>query len=396
VYAWSIGGSFDAYAGIQSATFTIFEGSHKNWLYRVYQTIESRHAIAKHAFEQQQQQQQAAASEQEQFRASLTTYDGRICLSSRKPCRYEYKPYLLKILVSATLTHNPKVISSLKLNNPFYFGTNTDKEYLIPSSIAQYFIVRKNNKLVEFLALIATLHSQKKQAVCFCNTVQIAHRLRRVVEIAFRHVHQQEFKVAEFSRLVSPRERPHILRRFRAKEIDLLICSNAMARGLDIPSLECVINYEFPNNAETYVHRIGRTARGIGTGAAYTLIFAPQKKNLLQMLQSVENGDKLQQHLLNVDAIIFHKKYVQLYCAVLEEVLMKEDAAELEESQSLKMKDVKLMIEDAERKLKELAEEEVAEEEQKFKDIDRDSGEIAEETEEDETVVIAKVFDEIK
>lgn len=51
-----------------------------------------------------------------------------------------------------------------------------------------------------------------------------------------------------------------------------MICTDAMARGIDIPDVQCVVSYEMPPSTKIYVHRIGRTARAGKTGFAYTIL----------------------------------------------------------------------------------------------------------------------------
>ena len=159
---------------LDEADRLLMEGSYSDWLFRVYHILESRQMIEKHKFESQRNSVKCN-------KTKFKKYNNKICLTSRKSSHYEYKPYLLKILLSATLTHNPKIISSLKLKNPLYFGSSTDKQYLIPSSIEQNFICCfATHKLCNFISLIDILQQEKKSAVCFCQTVEVAHRYNHV------------------------------------------------------------------------------------------------------------------------------------------------------------------------------------------------------------------------
>lgn len=67
-------------------------------------------------------------------------------------------------------------------------------------------------------------------------------------------------------------QRDKVMSDFRSGELEFLVATNVAARGLDIPDIENVINYDVPQNAEEYVHRIGRTARAGKTGRAYTFV----------------------------------------------------------------------------------------------------------------------------
>ena len=67
-------------------------------------------------------------------------------------------------------------------------------------------------------------------------------------------------------------QRERILRDFRAGSLPLLVATNVASRGLDIPEVTHVINYDIPEDAESYVHRIGRTARAGRVGKAITFV----------------------------------------------------------------------------------------------------------------------------
>ena len=68
------------------------------------------------------------------------------------------------------------------------------------------------------------------------------------------------------------KERDEVINLFRAAQIDLMVATDIVARGLDIDDITMVINYDAPHDAEDYVHRIGRTARAGREGRAITLI----------------------------------------------------------------------------------------------------------------------------
>ncbi|MCF8368581.1 MAG: DEAD/DEAH box helicase [Bacteroidales bacterium] len=67
-------------------------------------------------------------------------------------------------------------------------------------------------------------------------------------------------------------ERNEVLTRFRSKQTRILVATDVLSRGIDIKDINLIINYDVPGDAEDYVHRVGRTARGTATGIAITLI----------------------------------------------------------------------------------------------------------------------------
>lgn len=79
-------------------------------------------------------------------------------------------------------------------------------------------------------------------------------------------------------------ERLDILNEFKAGDTKLLIATDVSARGIDIPDVEIVINYDLPDYTENYVHRVGRTGRGRNMGIAFTFC-APREEELLEEIQ---------------------------------------------------------------------------------------------------------------
>ncbi|MDP3957434.1 MAG: C-terminal helicase domain-containing protein, partial [bacterium] len=67
-------------------------------------------------------------------------------------------------------------------------------------------------------------------------------------------------------------QRARALRRFKGDELAILVATDVAARGLDIPDVTHVINYELPENYEDYIHRIGRTGRAAKKGTALTFV----------------------------------------------------------------------------------------------------------------------------
>ena len=76
-----------------------------------------------------------------------------------------------------------------------------------------------------------------------------------------------------------------VLERFRKHEIPLLITTDVSARGIDIPEVDMVINYDLPETPEQYIHRVGRTGRGTNTGQALSFC-SKEEEALLQQIQS--------------------------------------------------------------------------------------------------------------
>jgi ATP-dependent RNA helicase DeaD len=83
---------------------------------------------------------------------------------------------------------------------------------------------------------------------------------------------------------LSQAQRDRVMKRFREGQAELLVATDVAARGLDIPDVTHVVNYDVPNDPEAYVHRIGRTGRAGRTGLAITLI-TPRERRMLQIIE---------------------------------------------------------------------------------------------------------------
>ena len=126
----------------------------------------------------------------------------------------------------------------------FYKVTDDDKRYAIRSVLKERDI---------------------RQAFIFSNSKLGCARLTRALE-------RDGLRAAALHGDKSQDERLKALEAFKAGEVDLLVCTDVAARGLDIKDVPAVFNYDVPFNAEDYVHRIGRTGRAGASGLAVTLV----------------------------------------------------------------------------------------------------------------------------
>lgn len=112
-------------------------------------------------------------------------------------------------------------------------------------------------------------------------------------------------------------DRAEVMRAFRAGECKVLIATDVSARGIDIPDITHVINYDIPTNPENYVHRIGRTGRGFNKGIAVSFC-SPEEKPQLEAIEKLITK--------KIDVIKVSKKD---HKAITEPVVEKDLAAEL-------------------------------------------------------------------
>lgn len=110
-----------------------------------------------------------------------------------------------------------------------------------------------------------------KNAIIFCN------RKKDISEL-FRSLERHEFSVGALHGDMDQRSRMTMLSNFKDGKLKLLVASDVAARGLDIPDVSHVFNYDVPTHAEDYVHRIGRTGRAGRLGKAFTIVTKTDKK----------------------------------------------------------------------------------------------------------------------
>jgi len=122
------------------------------------------------------------------------------------------------------------------------------------------------------LALLEQVHYES--VIVFCRT---KHGADRVAQLLKRNNHA----VAVLHSNRTQREREQALRGFRDGRFEVLVATDIASRGLDIADVSHVINYDVPQHAEDYVHRIGRTGRAEATGDAFTLMVAEDSKHVM-------------------------------------------------------------------------------------------------------------------
>ena len=116
-----------------------------------------------------------------------------------------------------------------------------------------------------------------KSALVFCNR-------KRDVDIVFRSMERHGYSVAALHGDMAQPVRMETLQRFKDGEVQFMICSDVAARGLDIPAVSHVFNFDVPSNPEDYVHRIGRTGRAGRSGKAFTLALPEEGKYLANVV----------------------------------------------------------------------------------------------------------------
>lgn len=165
------------------------------------------------------------------------------------------------LLFSATMPEKIRALARKILHEPAEINIAISKP---PEKIVQKaFVVHEPQKM----PLISLLLKQTpyKNAVVFCSRKQTVKELTRNLKRA-------GFNVEEIHSDLEQSVRENVLGAFASGRVPLLVATDIISRGIDIDTIDLVVNWDVPSDGEDYVHRIGRTARAEAEGTAYTLV----------------------------------------------------------------------------------------------------------------------------
>ncbi|KRF01956.1 ATP-dependent RNA helicase RhlB [Frateuria sp. Soil773] len=155
------------------------------------------------------------------------------------------------LLFSATLSHRVLELAYEHMHEAEKLVVETDNVTADRVRQVVYFPA-KEEKMPLLLNLLE--RTQAERSIIFVNTKAAAERITERVK-------RQGYRVGALSGDVPQLKRQKLLQRFQDGQLDMLVCTDVAARGLHIPAVSHVFNYDLPQDAEDYVHRIGRTAR---------------------------------------------------------------------------------------------------------------------------------------
>jgi ATP-dependent RNA helicase RhlE len=121
-----------------------------------------------------------------------------------------------------------------------------------------------------------------------CKSIIIFSSTKREVSEIVRTLRNPNYKVEGISSDLEQSEREQVMNNFRSKQTRVLVATDVVSRGIDIKDINLVINFNAPNDAEDYVHRIGRTARADTTGIAVTLLDPEDMYKFLRIERLIE------------------------------------------------------------------------------------------------------------
>jgi len=181
------------------------------------------------------------------------------------------------MLFSATQTQKVEDLAKLSLKrSPLYVGVDDDKSESTVDGLEQGYIVLPADK--RFLLLFTFLKKNRKKKVMVffssCNSVKYHSELLNYIDIPVMDIHGRQ----------KQQKRTSTFFEFSAAETGILLCTDVAARGLDIPEVDWIVQFDPPDDPKEYIHRVGRTARAGGRGHAL-LFLLPEELGFLRYLK---------------------------------------------------------------------------------------------------------------
>lgn len=177
------------------------------------------------------------------------------------------------LMFSATLTDGVQKLSRKHTKNPVKLFTKSSVD---PKKLTQ--ISYEVSQSLKFSVLAHLLKNEESElAMVFCNT-------RRNTDSVSKDLNKVGIRAHAIHGGLSQDKRTKVIRSFHLKKVDVLVCTDVAARGLDIKGVSHVYNYEVPIESNQYVHRIGRTARAGKEGKAINLVLKRDQRKFLKVL----------------------------------------------------------------------------------------------------------------
>jgi ATP-dependent RNA helicase DeaD len=179
------------------------------------------------------------------------------------------------MLFSATMPEDVRSLANKYMKDPVYLRVSTDEDLTVESTEQVYYRVGRRNKMWALTKLLDT--DDPELTIIFCNT-------KVAVDMVARRLRELNYSVGELHGDLRQRKRESVLDKFRDSKVRILVASDVAARGLDIEETSLVVNYDIPEDPESYVHRIGRTSRMGRRGKAVTFVTGQE----LHFLEAIE------------------------------------------------------------------------------------------------------------
>ncbi|KAL7303479.1 hypothetical protein TKK_0004659 [Trichogramma kaykai] len=185
------------------------------------------------------------------------------------------------MLFSATQTKKTEALTALAVKEePIYVGVDDDKDKATNEGLQQGHVVCPSER--RFLMLFAFLRKNrnKKVMVFFssCMSVQFHELLLTSIDLPVLSIHGKQ----------KQSKRSTTFYQFCKAKTGILLCTDVAARGLDIPNVDWIVQYDPSDDVKEYIHRVGRTARGEGSTGHALLILRPEELGFLRYLKQAK------------------------------------------------------------------------------------------------------------
>nr|CAD7462876.1 unnamed protein product [Timema tahoe] len=182
------------------------------------------------------------------------------------------------MLFSATSTSKTEGLLKLALKKePVYVGVDDLKDKATVEGLEQGYVVCPSEK--RFLLLFTFLKKNRKKKVMVflssCMSVKYYHELLNYIDLPVMSIHGKQKQT----------KRTTTFFEFCNADTGILLCTDVAARGLDIPAVDWIVQFDPPDDPKEYIHRVGRTARGEGGRGHALLILRPEELGFLRYLK---------------------------------------------------------------------------------------------------------------
>lgn len=209
-------------------------------------------------------------------------------------------------LFSATMPKSILDLTKKYQNDPVHI--KVVRKELTVSNIKQFYIETRNSNRLEVLTRVVDVYDPKL-TVIFTNTKKGADEL-------VSNLQARGYSADSLHGDMKQAQRDIVMEKFRASTIDILVATDVAARGIDIDDVECVINYDLPQDEEYYVHRIGRTGRAGREGIAFSFAFGRDMRRLRDIERYTKS--KIEKHPIPTVADVEGKKISQFFDSIKE------------------------------------------------------------------------------
>ncbi|BFZ10185.1 hypothetical protein BsWGS_13224 [Bradybaena similaris] len=185
------------------------------------------------------------------------------------------------MLFSATPTRKTEDLARISLKKePFYVGVDDKKDKATVEGLEQGYVVCEPDR--RFLLLFTFLKKNKKKKIMVffssCMAVRFYSELLNYIDLNVMCIHGKQKQT----------KRTQTFFQFCNADSGILLCTDVAARGLDIPQVDWIVQYDPPDDPKEYIHRVGRTARGEGAQGNALLFLSPQEVAFLRYLRQAK------------------------------------------------------------------------------------------------------------